>query len=154
ALVTAAFKNPGDPSTADATADGPSWPVYVDPIGQRSYLAPYNSWVGGRVGLPRKNVNFVAASTPNALQWFTLLDDLNFGTDGKPASPVRRGGEYSWAYLLRRPQYSNAAFVDLTVVVYRQRSLALTGSFAAAETPYSGIVNMATSPNVVTLTKG
>src|SRR5262245_6716829 len=43
ALVTAAFKNPGDPSTADATADGPSWPVYVDPIGQRSYLAPYNS---------------------------------------------------------------------------------------------------------------
>lgn len=160
--LTSAFNNPNTgtaPITINAPRDGLSYAVYVDPIGVASYATPYSQWVGGaplpptpaNIGIPRRSTSFTT-STATRLRNCALLDDLNFGTDGKPTSPVQRGAAFSWAYLVRRPQHGNAYVVELSVVVYHQRPLTFTSALAAAETLYDKCLPFEPGrPNVVTM---
>lgn len=155
-----------------ANPDGPSYPVYVDPLGLFSGMPPYL----GRAtpGIPRRTVSFVAPPAgshstslggtgkglPTALRDFSLLDDVNFVKDGPytgwacapsgivhgvPApGNLQREGRYSWAYLLRRPRAWDKSVVDLTVIVYSGRP---AGS-GLGENTYAP-VTFATNSNVV-----
>jgi hypothetical protein len=146
------FKNQGG---IPANLDGPSYPVFVDPIGlslgSRSAYLPEG--LPQQLAIPRRSMSFVSnSSTPSkaAVRWFTLLDDLNFPKD----SPVfidsvvpQREGRYSWAYMLRRPRSSNSSIVDLTVVVYSGRPTV----FGQGETAFTD-VKFALGNNVVRVT--
>jgi prepilin-type N-terminal cleavage/methylation domain-containing protein len=166
------YRNPNPAVFSDAPPDGPSYPVYLDPNGWRSYLPPYQSVIGGGqpngtpIGVPRSTVSFVN-SNADFLRWFTLLDDIQFddGTKGSPAGTpslvsnppptFERDNRYSWAYLVRRPMTGDPTVVELSVVVYAQRQMALNSSlqgdeaaFAATFDPSSNIVSIRWNPNV------
>jgi hypothetical protein len=139
--------------------DGPGYPVYMDPLGAVNLgvgrighlpVAPANS-----PGIRRRTVSYVS-TTSQYLRWFATLDDITFdqknGT-GLPSGPVNpltgltvvaREGRYSWAYMLRRPKYSEPSVVDVSVVVYAGRSPAVLG-----ETPY--YVDWNAGSNTVTI---
>jgi hypothetical protein len=111
--VTAAFATPPPGGT------GGDWPVFVDAFGAAVNPAPLGA--GPTPGVPRVQPSY-ARTTPLAARWFSLLDDVTFGEDGKPPSgPVQRGGRFTWAYLLRRPRADRPEAVDLSVVVYAGR---------------------------------
>ena len=101
---------------------GPSYPVFVDPIGYQQYqfLPAYQQWVAGMDGvssgtpggIPRQSLSFVLPPprgfsvnpSRDTFRWFTLLDDLSFAENGVPDTSsgfVQREGRYSWAYLCR-----------------------------------------------------
>lgn len=156
-----------------ASPDGPSYPVFVDPLVAYAFpvqapgVAQANSSVGHlqRGGaLNRRNVSFVR-SLPGALRWFTLTDDLTFQKDGPyiglacnnpgPSGVVQRQGRYSWSYLLRRSRSADKSVVDLTVVVYSGRGLQQNyntpqASLNFGETAY-GSVAFDTTTNVVSV---
>jgi hypothetical protein len=151
------FTNPNPLVFVNADTSGPSYWIYVDPMGNRSYLGPYDQWVGGQNttgGIPRVSPSIVT-STITAKQWFSLLDDIQYGDNGLP-NPVgvnlfERDNLYTWAYLLRRPLQNDPTVVELTVVAYSSRSLALNNKLAGDEAAFTGAVfNPAT--NIVTLT--
>jgi prepilin-type N-terminal cleavage/methylation domain-containing protein len=150
----------GTPTGPDP--NGPSYAVYVDPIGVRAFsLVPSGQWVaGGPVanngpGISRRTPHaFVTANSQALLQWFSLLDDITFGPDGVPTSnAIQRENRYSWAYLVRRPRYLDPSVVEMTVAVYDRRPLQLSGtSFVpTGETAYSVVFNPAVSLNTVNL---
>lgn len=137
-----------------AHSDLPSYPIYVDPAGFRAYSGVLGAkdWVCAVPGvLPRRTLSLMHPSVApanqiaNTINWFTLLDDMNFVRDRNPASQpflglpcppggtVERDGRYSWAYLLRRPRSVDRTVVDMSVVVYSQRPLAL--NFTGAPQP-------------------
>jgi hypothetical protein len=162
--LTPLFLNPNNAVYTNAPPDGPSYPVYVDPMGARSYLGLYAQWVGGQssggqgVGVPRSSVQFVT-STSTALQWFSLLDDIYFDNDpsnmGYPKIEVApntfyRQNLYTWAYLMRRPLQGDPTVVEVSVIVYNQRSLALNFALQGDEVSFSAAFD--TSSNVVSLT--
>jgi hypothetical protein len=146
-----------------ANPNGPSYPVYVDPLGLSNGMPAYLGGQGTHAapGIPRRNVGFVAAaqaghSLATAVQWFSLLDDINFVKDGQyvglacqptivlsshggsaMAQPgnLQSEGRYTWAYLLRRPRASEKSVVDVTVVVYSGRPTV----FGLGETSYSPV---------------
>jgi prepilin-type N-terminal cleavage/methylation domain-containing protein len=145
-FVSAAYAGSA-PLTA-ANPDGPSYAVYVDPMGFESYssVPAFNSWVAGVPGIRRQTLSIFnpAIALPSGLQpafipipatrratllrWFTLPDDITFGKDGVPPAGVfQRENRYSWAYLLRRPRFSDPAVVEMTIAVYDRRPLQLGG---------------------------
>src|SRR5262249_31057767 len=77
-------------------------------------------------GFHRISASF-AQTGVNIIKWLTLLDDINFPSNGVPATPVERENRYSWCYLLQRPNASFAGQVKMTVVVYSGRSWAVQG---------------------------
>jgi hypothetical protein len=141
--------------------EGPTYPVFVDAIG---YESSGTLWVGYAGALfppvgaiPRRSTNFVRGNpVPGvaALRWFSLLDDLNFELDGKPKvtvppSGIERYNLYSWAYLLQRPRSRDESVTHLSVVVYKQRPLSLTGGLTLPEYIYD--TSYDTSTNLVIL---
>lgn len=133
--------NPGDAALADAQPGGPSWAVFADPIGTRSFATVgFQQWVGGQNrGVRRSSVSF-ATSNQLVWRWFTSLDDLVFDFDGVPEkitpNRFRRGSVYSWAYLLRQPDFGQPGIVDMTVVVYDERPTAMNNATQAGEIFY------------------
>lgn len=142
--------------------NGPSYAVYVDPMGVDSYSSVpggFVGWVGGPPkvdgtvprgpGLPRQTISlFNPSQLPptldtayirdsfqrrkTLLSWFSLLDDITFNPSGLPLVPkppavatVQRENRYSWAYLLRRPRFSDPSVVEMTIAVYDRRPLVL-----------------------------
>jgi hypothetical protein len=134
--TTANFTDPGGVPNLTTLTNyaGASYPVYVDPFGRlqgSTHVANVSN------GILRINSTFTLTAAL-AYRWFTLLDDLNFDANGVPAlsgTQIQRTNRYSWAYLLRRPRYSEAAVVDLTVVVYSGRNY----SAVLGETAYTGV---------------
>jgi type II secretory pathway pseudopilin PulG len=133
---------------------GPGYPVYVDAFGLS--LAPTVGNIPGTYapapafpGIPRVGLSFVN-SPALTYRWGAVLDDIAFASsDNQPAAsaaqfqygtPVLAGGDveredrYTWAYMLRRPNYSVPSVVDCTIVVYSGRSTSVLG-----ETAYFGI---------------
>jgi hypothetical protein len=110
-LVVSYFTNGLPP-----TYNGPSFPVYVDPYAVQVGLTTLGT-------IQRTAVSY--APTPQLVDyWFSLPNDITFLSTGTPdmsAGSVERGREYSWAYLLRRPQALSHESVDLSVVVYHKR---------------------------------
>jgi hypothetical protein len=102
----------------------------------------------GTIGVPRRSVCLSATSTPqpNGLsslaqcsRWFALPDDITFLPTGVPdlsSGSVDRGGRFTYALLMRRPQASSGQVVDLSVIVYMGRST----QTLSAETPYPVVV--------------
>lgn len=139
-----------NPLERNPTNDGsvPSYPVYIDPMGCL-LVGPMDprSSVGGASGtIPRRTVSYVTkrggTQTYHALRWFAGLDDIFFNTDGLPnevppgSRLFEREVRYSHAYMVRRPQASDATLVDLTVVVYNRRPLQLTAGLGLDETRF------------------
>jgi hypothetical protein len=142
-----------------APYDGPSYPVYIDALGvnlsgssapgyagttANNNPVPVNRQVvGSYPAPPALSPGFLrlgpsyANSTQQYIEWFTLLDDISYGSNGLPSGPlnpqnptltlIERTGKFSWAYLLRRANYAYSDGVDHTVVVYSDRSQATLG---------------------------
>ena len=148
-----------------ADPEGPSYPVFVDPIGVQTALVGSDAqhWlgIGGNVNtkgyIARCPTSF-GFGTTNAYKWFALLDDLNFDTQetgssgGLPRSPLQREIRYSWSYLVQRPRSSDSSVATCSVVVFNKRPLSLTGGLALPEASYNATFNIAT--NVVTVNWG
>jgi prepilin-type N-terminal cleavage/methylation domain-containing protein len=141
-----------------AGSQGPSSPIYVDPYGVLSGL--------GTVGLPNPSgspgivrvnpcfaVNFPgrAATTPLSQQetdrWFSLLDDITFLANATPdpsgGMALQRAGNFTWAYLLRRPQAQQDAPVQLFVAVYYKRAVgSLSPEFTYQAAGAAGTTNV------------
>jgi hypothetical protein len=108
--------------------DGPGYPIFVDP-----YYAALGQTTLGNIpgvfsgtstptpGLNRCSVSFGTANRAN--RWFTLLDDIGFDTNALPLNGlIDRPGNFTWAYMARRPRFGDQSVVDLTTVVYYGRS--------------------------------
>ncbi len=144
-----------------ADPNGPSYPVWVDPVGQvfgAKWLAPvsYSGFIA------RTSVSF-ATSQKAIYNWFWLLDDFIFdnneasGTGGTPFnfSPVppvviRRDSRFSWAYLLQRPRSSDPSIVSCSVAIYKNRPL--TG-ISPAESAFGATFDVTTNTISVDWTK-
>jgi hypothetical protein len=109
--------------TLPASTTGPSFPVYVDP-----YFATSLPILGTSPPYIQRTGVSYATTQPLMDRWFTLPNDIGFHSSGIPdvsGGFVERGREYSWAYLLQRPQANSDGAVNLTVVVYHKRSVAV-----------------------------
>jgi prepilin-type N-terminal cleavage/methylation domain-containing protein len=114
---------------------GPSLPVYVDPFGYNSAITPKaRQWVGDLLApqnVPRCSPSFLPAGNFAMLgSWCMSLDDITFNEGGDPnlqGGEVNRDRLYTWAYLLRRPNVTDATVVNMAVVVYNRRPLQLAG---------------------------
>jgi hypothetical protein len=147
-LVTPAYLNPFPASAAPAQSpvaagSGPSYGVFVDPLGAPVFPAAVGALAGVTPGVPRTSMslqNYQARgaaqlSVDEATRWCSLLDDISFQTNGTPdqsAGGVTRYGQYTWAWLLRQPLAGDSNVVEAWVVVYRGRST----DMAHGETTY------------------
>jgi hypothetical protein len=152
------FMNPGQAAAANALADGPSYPVFIDPIGwANSFGTPSQTSLGGGSFIARRSVNFVtgaANARQAAYQWFTCQDDINFENSvpgsgvgfSQPGTPqlllpppptsFTRDVRYSVALLCQRPRYADATVVDTAIVVYNKRSTASVAGVSLPEYSY------------------
>jgi hypothetical protein len=168
------FNNFPNSNRLPADPDGPSYPVYADPVGFRFSL-PTQNWVAGYgEGIARTTTSFTPGTT-DVYRWFTLSDDWVWDTDenstGSGGLPfifgranvsripvIRRDIRYSWAYLLQRPRTSDPSIVTCSVVVYNKRPLSLSASLSLAENYYPATFNIASSnptfPNTITVDLG
>ncbi|GIW82830.1 MAG: hypothetical protein KatS3mg105_4637 [Gemmatales bacterium] len=154
AMVFPAYTNP-PPGAAALTPGGSSYPVYVDPIGVQISG-------GARLGGITR-VSHSAITTPTSTKrWLSLPDDINFGTNGRPANnPLEREVRYSWAYLCRQVEWqapvgpgpwTSPQGVELTVVVYDGRPWLSDGGVPAGERTYAATFTK--GQKTVTLTFG
>jgi hypothetical protein len=164
--VTSPYTNPSAATFADAAADGPSYPVYVDPVGFKSFAGKYSQFVGAQTsGVSRQYVSYVLTKNvldnSKILQFFSYLDDILFDFAGK-AKPVdpklmppefQRENKYSWAYLARRPLAGDPTVVEMSVVVYQNRPITLNNLLQADEISFNAdFSKVAAGQNVITLT--
>jgi prepilin-type N-terminal cleavage/methylation domain-containing protein len=128
------YVNPNVGGLPALPPNGTGYPLYVDPYGVASGSA---ALVGGAI--PRVLPSVFPApynnSTNMAFRYFTLLDDMTFLDNGAPdtgtTGNVQRGGQYTWAYLLRRSEPATPTSpVDMTVVVYAHRATSVAGGEA------------------------
>jgi type II secretory pathway pseudopilin PulG len=155
--VVPLYSNPGgnlQNLAGIANYDGPSYPVILDPFGYTAAFPPAQNWVGGNnaatYGVPRTTQ--AGLTNQQTMQRFVFLDDITFNDDGQPDTStgfVERGGGFSWAYLFRRPRLAVSSVVDVSIIVYNQRSLRLTQGLNPKEAIYTASFN--TSTNVATL---
>lgn len=153
-----------------ADPEGPSYAVFVDPVGYMSL--PQNSnqqlWVadggGGNYAftngmISRGPPSFCygpaggLATNANIFRWFALLDDLNFDTTettgGVPLAPMQRDIRYTCAYMVQRPRSMDPSIANCAVVVYRQRPLSLTQNLQIPEATFKATFNI--TKNTITL---
>ena len=127
--VVAKYKDSGVGPPADD--DGPSNPVFVDPVGEA---------VSPALGSNIARVKPIYATTlPNSRQFFSLLDDVTFqrnmGVPKKYGPNIERESLYTWAYLLQRPRLGDAAVANASVCVFQRRTK------AGFEDKYSAVMN-------------
>lgn len=129
--------------TTVANYVGPSHAVYIDPIGSQVdgnnpqrvgfYQPPMPATTPITPGLPRRSLvlsflrpgSTTKVASPQTDRWFTFLDDVTFTPGGAPDTTpggVQRLGRYSWAYVVRRPNWRLTSVVELSVVVYAGRA--------------------------------
>jgi hypothetical protein len=163
------FTNPGPPTgltpLQPGKYSGPSYSIYIDPVGFN--VLGYPGTIAGvnQGGIRRRSLSFLTQPTLPAnvrqqmvVQSCYLLDDLTFDQTGVPAlfsgpngqTNIEREGRYSWAYLLRRPDYSNPAKVAMTVVVYQGGRPPISGETAYDPTANNSVV-FTQGSNVVTV---
>jgi len=148
--------------------DAASYPVYVDLFGFYQYPPPnWQRWIAGQPpgaanpagSVPRCIINALTYPGNHALQLslFSSPDDLNLGDLGVPqtspgaAGQPQRTQQYSWAYLIRRSNATVADIVEMSIVIYRGRSLQFTADLLpTGETMFIADFGLVT-PNVATL---
>jgi prepilin-type N-terminal cleavage/methylation domain-containing protein len=156
--VQSNFINPNVGSFADAPLDGPSYPVFADPVGYLSSSVGYQGWVGGtgNTTICRSSLSFTATAV-NMLKFCTLPDDITFGPNGQPSlasGGIERTGAVSFAWMLQRPKAGIPSACNMTVVVFNQRSLSTGVRTSAKEVAYPNCVFDPAQPNLLTLTWG
>src|SRR5262249_15634261 len=101
---------PAPSLTTYGTLDLPSYPVYVDPFGAGSSVGTSGSTVIPRIP------PYGFTTLIQRLNWFSLLDDLEFpggaAGSGVAGSPVVRSNRYTWAYMLRRPRAADSNITE------------------------------------------
>jgi prepilin-type N-terminal cleavage/methylation domain-containing protein len=142
----------------------PSYPAYLDPFGSFEYTGNAQKWIAAIPGLmPRTNTTLIANNPSLTLPHYSNLDDITFDNDtlntaqygptGTPRllSPApalfQRDNRYSWALVIQRQDCSisatntfNSNYVNLTVVVYSGRSLALSNTLGiTGENAYAAV---------------
>jgi hypothetical protein len=161
--------------------DGPSYPVFVDPFGWTNigtrwvgynpvtaFPPPPFSGVAGAPGmLPRQPLSSVVTSQAID-RWQTLTDDITFSAGispqesaaaGTPARgpagslPVQRENRYSWAWLMRLPNFKDPSTVDTNVVIYSGRSRTSSGETAYPGVIFGGYFDTTQTPAQVVTTK-
>ncbi len=130
--LTSWFRSPAPGTTPDAVDGYPSYGVFLDPIGYRNAVGgPSQDYVGSTIG-PRMIRRTSPAAIPSSSRplvntWFTLADELQFDQTGNPASVTgspttfKKEVNFSWAYLVQRPDFANESVVDCTAVIYHRR---------------------------------
>jgi type II secretory pathway pseudopilin PulG len=137
--------------TLQANGSRPSYPVFIDPYGKRArqtVLTSSFNWVGGVMpdaanspynfapltgtfGLIRRvNLRYpVIGTNVDDFRHCTLLDDIEFSEDGSAVngSSVSRTGRYNWSWVVQRPDQNNRLLMNMTVIVYDQRSYNFAG---------------------------
>lgn len=146
---------------------GPSYPVFVDPVGYLNANGVTRNWLGATgvnsrgwiARAPSTSVWSAGNRNSAAFKWFARLDDylfddteaaggtpIQFAAATKTNPPVlRRDLHYSWAYLMQRPRSSDPTMATCAVVVYNKRPLALTANLGLAETTYQSTYNIGTN---------
>src|SRR5947209_795608 len=100
--------------------------IFVMAIGMIALLTLFPAkyiTIGARTAAPTtpgilRYVGWGSAVFATDLYWFSLLDDMNFDTNGLPRVPaggtaIERETQYTWAYMLRRPKASDVELVDM-----------------------------------------
>ena len=113
--------------------NGPSYPIYIDPLylwqdlGNPAVpvLGLPSSTVSGIPRVTLANTNPMNANPLATTRWCTLQDDIYFADNGLPdpsSGSIPREGRYTLAYMVRRASANGADLpLDLTVVVYAGR---------------------------------
>jgi len=132
---------------------GPSYPVFVDPMG---FLAPWSAgtggsqfWVGNQ-NVPRRSLTLVmnqvnAGATSYAQRVCSLMDGLTYDQSGAAAMPngttIEREMRYNWLWVVQRPDNTDRTTARMTVVVFDRRSFlyAPPGAEAAVSTVPNGV---------------
>ncbi len=121
--VTPLYRNgiPGVSTPLPPEWNGPSYPVFSDPVGINYIVlsAPYNTQLSAN--FPRANTLYGGA----ALSWYSLQDDYQYDANGSTSLPtgVERESRYTYAYVFRLPNVREPAVVDVSVIVYQGRNL-------------------------------
>jgi Tfp pilus assembly protein PilV len=132
---------------------GPSYPVYVDPWGRRTAAS---ATVGNLGTVKRTDLSFTG-SRPNTMRWCALQDELTFNSDGTPdtTSGLQREPRTTWAYWMKRPNQAVKNVVEMSIVVYSGRDLALasketaiTNSGFNAADPTAVVIDNTTKPDI------
>jgi hypothetical protein len=137
------FKGPATVAQLPANWGGPSYPVFVDPWGRSVGSA---ATVGGV--MQRTTLSY-AGNRANSMRWCALQDELTFNPDGTPdtTSGLQREPRTTWGYWLKRPNHSVPNVVEMSIVVYSGRDLALP----SRETAVSNNSYNAADPTAVTI---
>jgi hypothetical protein len=100
---------------------GPSYPVYVDPMGVAAGLGPVGT--SGQTAIPRVSLKVVNNNPNIALRFCSLMDSLTFDGDGQVANNFdMRELRYNFAWMLQRPVNRDRYTVRMQVVVYNKRA--------------------------------
>lgn len=122
--------------------NGPSYPVFVDPMGYFPHWNTLNAstyqmqyWVGrNAVGptelsgvYPRRSLNMLLTQLPGAShRACSLMDGFGFAENGTPSGSapgiVDRELRYNWMWILQRPDNSVPNTANMTVVVFDKRA--------------------------------
>lgn len=124
--------NPNIPM-ASIRSIGPSYTVFIDPVGYRANANVGKFFLGGSSSLfiPRRSFNAIETATTSvdqstlALRYCFLTDDMAFQPDtGQPDPNAPRGGQYSVAWMIRRQtNVVRDQLNNVYVIVYRGRSM-------------------------------
>jgi hypothetical protein len=126
------------------TSTGPSYPVYLDPMGMVALRGPVgdpSATLPLGVMIPRVNFNFVIQSgNPNtvSLRVASQMDGLSYTSDGVVQSGANmRELRYNIAWMLQRPSNADRYTVRQQVIVYDRRAHLYKPP--GSEAVYSGI---------------
>lgn len=119
-----------------ATTPGPSYPVFVDPMG---FVAPWSAqnaaaqtfWVGNQ-STPRRSLTDIlrvmgppANATNYPQRVCSLRDGFGYAEGGFPNAPnnvVECELRYNWLWVVQRPNNANRYTANQTVVVFDKRA--------------------------------
>jgi hypothetical protein len=134
-----------------AGSKGPSYPVFVDPMGFAFSSwqdgAPFQSWVGNQ-NVPRRSLALVAAQpSPYPQRVCSLMDGMGYDAGGTGTPAINAGGNidremrYNWLWVVQRPDNTDRTTARMTVVVFDRRSFlyAPPGAEAAFTTVPNGV---------------
>lgn len=110
---------------------GPSYPVFIDPIGLANNIQPTTVGTNISTAIPRVPLSVVnGSSNPlfHALRYCSQMDGLGYDEDGRvpgppngPGLPDMRELRYNWLWVVQRPVNRDRYNLRMKVVIFNQR---------------------------------